>query len=720
MPEPRRRARPAPRAARPAVAQPAPGPAIDPALRAAWRVPPALKPSQWAERYRVLPPGETDMPGPWRNDLAPYLRGIMDLPLADGVAAAFVEKASQLGISEALRNVVGYLADYEPDPVGLVLPDRAKGRKVVSERIIPLLETTARLAALLPARRALVQKELIRLANSFRLWLAWAGSPTTTKGDPWRVAIIDELDECALAVARLGQTRDLVGAAVKRTRTYGDRARLIAASTPLDLMSEIDAQVAAARWLLEFHVPCPACGGYQTLDLAHVRFDAPTPEIRADHRRWAAWILEDPDHAAYACRYCDARWHEAERAAIIRAGRWCSSTRSDPEGRTIGAAGVGPKGEPLDTDLAAGVVFDAESVAAWPHGSTLGMRIWAAYSLLGVTLSSIAAEYVLALHDRGRMFTFCTETEGRVFQQRLARVDESVFAAKRERATLDEGVVPAWAGKLLATADTQVDHFVVVLRAWGEGFCSHRVWHGVVSSFAELERLCFRTPWPCEDETCGPMVCEMLGIDTGGTTDEGADSSRTVEVYRWAQRHRARVRCLKGFESSRTGQFVWMGRGLLAEQGTSAVRRRREIALWCLAKGHWQSVLQDYVEAGCRGSKRREAEPEIWHLNRRPDARYEREMANAQHVIERSGRRPVELWKPVRPGGRWDYRDAEVYQCALASVARVDLLPPTAAIVAFRRQQYAGMLAAQAAAKAAPAGQAEPADWLNRPEGDWL
>jgi phage terminase large subunit GpA-like protein len=689
-------------------------PLFDADEAAALRVPPPLKPSQWAEAYRVLAEGDSDAPGPWRNDLAPYGRGIMDLLFKPGVASIAIEKASQLGVSEMIRNILGYLADQDPDPAGFVLPDKGKGRKIISERIIPLFNDTPRLAALLEGRKAAVQKEMIRLCNSFLLWLAWAGSPATTKGDPWRIGFIDELDECALAVARLGQTRDLVGAVRKRTRTYGDRARLLAVSTPLDALSEIDAQVNAARYLLEFYVPCLACGGWQPLDFSHVRFEAPDA-IKADKRAWAAWVLEDLTRTTYECRYCQARWSEDQRPPIIRAGKWCSSTRVDKDGVEIGARGVDDHGKPLATDLAAGIIFDAEAVEEFPRGTTLGLRIWAAYSLLGVTLSGIAAEYIEARGDRGKMFTFTTETEGRVFEQQLARVDETVFAKKVERATLDEGIVPAWAGKLLCSIDTQIDYFIVTVRAWGEDHLSHRVWHGRIGTFDELETL-LAQPWRCEDPACGPMVIELAGIDSGGTTDDGADSSRTQQVYRWGQKHKARVRVLKGFDANRTGQLIWLGKGYLVEDAPRGVRRHREIPLWCLAKHHWQGVLHDYIHAGVSG--RRRDDREMWFLNRRSDPVYERELANAHQVLERSGPRPVQIWKKLHPGGRWDYRDSEVYQCVLASLARVDLLPPAEQIIATKKAMWQATLEAQKAAAAAAGGKADHSDWLNT-GGKW-
>jgi len=52
--------------------------------REAWYVPPPMKPSEWAEKYRVLPKDQSAHPGPWRNERAPYLRGLMDLCAAPG------------------------------------------------------------------------------------------------------------------------------------------------------------------------------------------------------------------------------------------------------------------------------------------------------------------------------------------------------------------------------------------------------------------------------------------------------------------------------------------------------------------------------------------------------------------------------------------------------------------------------------------------------------
>ena len=46
--------------------------------RRAWRWPDRIRPSQWAEKNRILPPALSAEPGPWRNSRTPYLVGIMD------------------------------------------------------------------------------------------------------------------------------------------------------------------------------------------------------------------------------------------------------------------------------------------------------------------------------------------------------------------------------------------------------------------------------------------------------------------------------------------------------------------------------------------------------------------------------------------------------------------------------------------------------------------
>jgi len=658
-----------------------PVPLWDEDERAAWQLPPAMRPSEWAEAYRTLGEGQTDTPGPWRNANAPYGRGMMDLPAAPGVEQVNIEKSAQIGASEVLRNLLGYWADLEPDPVGLALPDRVKGRRIIGNRVIPLFRETPRLRRLLSSRAHDVQKEEIRLDNGFLLHLMWSGSASSTSADPMRRVICDEVDKMALWA---GAEPDPVGRTWKRTETYGERRCQVNLSTPTDQFSEIDKLVEASRFHLYYFVPCPHCGARQRLTFGQLKW--PSAADGEGKGALADRIVADAA-AWFECTACGKRIDEDRKAAMVRAGRW-----STDDGEAMAARG----------ELAAGTVdgndvVDAEAVEAWPRGTRIGMRIWKAYRLLGAGWASIAAEFLRTGGELGKLFNFVTETLGEAFHQQVARAPADVFRGKVSRAALPEGVVPAWAAKLIAAVDTQIDHFYLVLRAWGPEMRSQRVWHGRVSTFAEIERLCFGRVWKCEDEGLGAFGVELVGIDSGGTRDRDADSSRTMEVYRWCQKFTAVARALKGAAKPRSGQYVWRGKGFLAPpEGVSRpVKRKLEVPLYWLAEGHWQDVLADLIVRGVGD----EDDAELWMLNTRADDEYDRHLANARKVVVSTRGRPEEKWTKVHSGAREDYRDCEKYQCALAYMAGVQTLPSVEECQALRRQLVANRAEAERAAR---------------------
>ena len=77
----------------------------------AWRPAARLCPSAWAERHRVLTRRQSARPGKWRNDNAPYLAGLMDLCTRREVEEITVVKAAQVGVSEAIRNVIAFVTE---------------------------------------------------------------------------------------------------------------------------------------------------------------------------------------------------------------------------------------------------------------------------------------------------------------------------------------------------------------------------------------------------------------------------------------------------------------------------------------------------------------------------------------------------------------------------------------------------------------------------------
>ena len=89
--------------------------------------------SQWAEMYRYVT--MSVLPGRWKNDVTPYLAGIMDASFFPSVQTIILCKAPQVGGSESVNNCIGYAIDRDPAPSWSSIPTnlpRAKTTMIAS------------------------------------------------------------------------------------------------------------------------------------------------------------------------------------------------------------------------------------------------------------------------------------------------------------------------------------------------------------------------------------------------------------------------------------------------------------------------------------------------------------------------------------------------------------------------------------------------------------
>ena len=633
---------------------------------AAWRPPEDLTPAAWAEKYRKLAVGQSNIPGPYRNKETPYCTTIMNLSVIPGLSQLVLIKCAQAGISECLRNVVGFCAHLLPDPVGIAMPDEKKGRAIIDNRLLPLFKETPPLKKLMTPRSADATKQQVKLQNGFLLHLMWSGSASSMASDPMRIGICDEVDKFSPWTHGQGEPVSLVQA---RLRTYGERGLLIAASTPSTRYGRIWQLFDDCSIKVYFFVPCPCCGLRQRLLFSNLKFDKgdkPDRHDQADYirRNASAW---------YECAGCHGKILEADKPAMCCAGRY-------------------------QTEYGEGVVLDAagrlhesiETVEAFAPGTSVGIHISGLYCLW-LSWAEIAAQFILAQGSREKMFAFKTDTLGEPFDEQTTKLRADVFTLKSSRSKLPEGIIPKWACCVLATVDTQHRFFKAVVRAWGPtvdgaGMESHRVWHGRLETFQDLDAMVLGRLWQYEDNAYPPIRVFRLLIDTGGTRLESEDISRTTEVYKWVlERARWNVMAIKGARRAHGSQGVmhyWPAKAIqTTEQGRVNRHYRTGMTLWMLDVHHYADELADLVARG----RKNEAE-EIWHLNMRDDPEYNQELSNCVKVVERVGNHLEEVWRPVSEGAVIDFFDCEVYQVAAAYMSNVHTLPARAVIEA-RRQE---------------------------------
>jgi len=314
----------------------------------------ALSVSQWADDHRVLSGKQSGERGRWRTARNPMLREIMDcLSSSSRVADVVVMKSSQVGVTEATVNFIGYTMDHQPGPMMVMMPTLESRDSWKVQKLNPLLQETPVIRSLLGgvrSRDASNRQDLIDFPGGV-LFLAGGNSANSYAQKSVRYLILDDLDRFPEEV---GEEGDIITLAEGRTKAFS-RAKRLYISTPTVKDGLIDRQWQKSDQR-RYHVPCPHCGEFQPLvwggqDIPHgLKYTVlPSGEI---------------GNVRYVCRECGAEIQEHHKPAMLAAGRWIST---HPERKSRGyhisalyaPIGLGPSWH----DLAAGWHSAQESTA---------------------------------------------------------------------------------------------------------------------------------------------------------------------------------------------------------------------------------------------------------------------------------------------------------------------------------------------------------------------
>ena len=281
-------------------------------LRAAFfvalRPPPRLSLAEWTEANVRLPDGLAAVSGPIR--LYPFQRGIADAIGDPEVSLVTVLKSTRIGYSTLLTAAVGAYVVREPSPILFVQPTEADARDFVVSDLEPFFEAS-------PALRGTIEGEADEAGRSTMLSRRFPGgflkvvaakAPRNLRRHTVRIAIVDELD--AMAVTAEGPVLQLVR---RRTDSFADR-KIICGSTPV--FEETSPTIASYRESDQriYEVPCPHCGSHHEVMWTDIR-----------------WPDGEPEKAFWACPSCGGVVEEADKSALVAAGRW-RATRPEVKG----------------------------------------------------------------------------------------------------------------------------------------------------------------------------------------------------------------------------------------------------------------------------------------------------------------------------------------------------------------------------------------------------
>lgn len=294
----------------------------------------ALTVSEWADQHRELSGKQASERGRWRTSRTPFLREIMDcLSSTSRVTDVVVMKSSQVGVTEATVNLLGYVMDHAPAPTMVLLPTIEARDAWKIQKLNPLLTETPvirdRLGGL-RSRDAANTKDTIDFPGGV-LFLAGGNSPNSYAQRSARYLVLDDLDRFP---SEVGEEGDPVALARGRTKAF-PRAKRIFISTPTVKGQSLIEREYAESDQRRYHVPCPHCREFQPLEWGGPEADF---GVKWNASLTAAW---------YLCRHCHAEIHEHQKPAMLAAGRWIagnaeSKTRGYHLTALLAPIGLGP------------------------------------------------------------------------------------------------------------------------------------------------------------------------------------------------------------------------------------------------------------------------------------------------------------------------------------------------------------------------------------------
>lgn len=378
--------------------------------------------TQWAEKNRRLSSESSAEPGPWRTSRTPYLREPMDAVTDPKVRRIIMAAASQVGKSELLNNVIGYIIDEDPGSILFIQPTTIDSKEYSKLRIAPMIRDS-------PTLRRKVSNPKSRDSGNTILQKTYPGGILTMCGSteahalaskPIRYILGDERDRWALSAGNEGDPWDLAQA--RQTTFYN--AKSVEVSTPtIKNASAIEASFAEGtmeRW----KSACPHCGVYHEIRFANIIYDSEQRIIAGRKTYSVTKIL-------YACPGCG-----------------CVSTESEI------------KKQPAR--------WDAENPDAYLHGIrsfwlTAFVSQWASWE-------SIILKYLYAIGNTRKLQVVYNTCFGELWEDRGELEDEDSMLARREEYTaeLPDGVLVLTCG--VDTQDDRLEYEVVGHGHFGESW----------------------------------------------------------------------------------------------------------------------------------------------------------------------------------------------------------------------------------------------------------
>ncbi|MGN0787114.1 MAG: phage terminase large subunit family protein [Christensenellales bacterium] len=455
--------------------------------------PESMTVSEWADKKRKLSTESSAEAGSWRTSRTPYMKEPMDCFTDPRVRHIVIVAASQVGKSETINNMIGYIIDQDPGSILFVHPTTIDAKDYSKLRIAPMVRDTKVL-------RQKVSDPKSRDSSNTILQKAYPGGILTMCGSteahalaskPIRYVFGDERDRWAVSA---GDEGDPWGLALARQITFYN-AKSVECSTPTIKGASAIAASYAKGTMERWKSKCPHCGEYVEVNFNDIRFDK-TEEIVGEAKTYTV------SNIIHICPACGGVSTETEIKR--QPAKWIAENPS---------------------------ALEANGTRSFWLSAFVSP--WASWE-------STILEYLNALGDSKKMQVVYNTRFGWLWENRGDLEDESSVMARREEynAELPDGVLALSCG-----VDTQDDRIEYEVVGWGHFGTSWGIKKGIIMGRPDTEAV-----WTSLDDVLDHRYRFANGVTlkiSATFVDEGGHF--TQEVRSQCQRRLAKkVFAIKG------------------------------------------------------------------------------------------------------------------------------------------------------------------------------
>lgn len=586
----------------------------------------------WAEKYRVLTSEESVHTGKFNCHKVPALEYIYICCNERKVYTVVTMKGSQIGWSELVNNVIGWMIHTNPMKAQLCFAGLESAKVYSREKLKPFFNGTAVLHKLINVGVAKESFSYFKYPGGF-IKLVTLGAIASSKSSsiPW--VLVEEPSDVKDDVANQGDTFANV---MSRQKTFpiGSK-KLLYGGTPTNKdFCRVEAGYKLSNRMV-FKAECHHCGDLIELSLDNLKYDE-----YQDRYIDEIYGKSNPETAYYECPSCSGIWSFEDKNRNIDTGK---------RHGFIDFTGTHSLGwHPTNPDIIDIFGFHIPELLSTLSTSTF----------IDLAKKKILAEMELVKGNEGLMKSFVNNSYGLPYSSGISSLEYEEM--KKLRSNYAEGIVPMDGLVLTAGIDVQDNRFAYVVRAWGRNNNSWLVkWEEIFGNVLDQDD-------PIWQQLSDLLVTGEFPHANGKKLRVAAisiDSADNTElVYKWVLanlQYNPQIFAVKGVRDLRHSEDE------IYKEPTVIDITRDQQARKTLAETMGVSIFNlgahrahEEILRRVNNNLNKEARSNLYYFNKQSYGQYEEQMTSCRKLLDvRSGYNKA-IFKLI-PGKRKEAMDAE-------------------------------------------------------------